>query len=260
MKNIDKSILFTTDIKCFVCNKGVILERFTLHVVSRGSNGIIGPGFRSWQGTEIITSYHCENCGSKFEPTITNKLTKNSEKNFKIADEKLKVTKLTVLKRNLFEGEVFKLGSGNNYNIVKEDTLFAQAFSENGFLYLYLPTSDYSDEFKAYRKEPYIVKSNNTCKIITWSKASYIQKFLPKEEKQRIRKEYKAYQKKRESNTGLQKDHMLELEFAGLSTTTHHVEVKSKPLPTGSVKAIKVFSPKMLGDFYIPADAVKERI
>jgi hypothetical protein len=256
MKNIDKSILFTTDTKCFVCNKGVILERFTLHVVSRGSNGIIGPGSRSWQGTEIITSYHCENCGIKFEPTIMNKLTKNSERNFKIADAKLKVTKLIALKRNLSEGEVFRLDPGNNHNMVKEDTLLTKAFLENASLYLYLPTKDYPDGFEDHRPEPYIVKIGNTFNIVYWSKMSYTSKYLSKKEKQRIKTEYNTYQKKRASNAGLQKNYMLELEFAGLNTTTHPVEVKSKPLPIGSVKAVKVFLSQPLGDFYIPANAI----
>lgn len=261
MKNTDKSISFQTNTECPICKNSRIFEKCTLHVISGSNNGIIGPGYQSWQNTKIAISYYCRACGVRFEPTRQNNLSENTEKHVQFAEEKFKNTEAFVLMWSLKENQVYWLNEnsadsmflGPGHPLLEEFVEGAPFLMYAGFLPKSINQHHEEPDFSKY---PYFVKDGETCKIVFWAEYVYDSRPLSEEEKGAIRTEYEAYQKRRSENIGLQRDYSLELRFKGVDTTTVPFERKSEPLPDDCVRVVKVFSPVSLKDFYIPLGAV----
>ena len=260
MKNKENSIVFYTDVKCSACKRGRIFEKFTLHVVASYHNDIIGPASSSWQDTRIGVQYFCEDCGLHFEPTIKNNLEKDTKRNNEIASEKLKNAESYLLQRDLKENEAFWLGkTGTVDAILKSDNMFLNFFKKGSPVHVYVSKDSHSDavDFQmGFSSLPYIVRTKTGTEIVMWSEKYSTQRPLFKKEKKTITSAYNKYQKEQEKHPGRGKNHLLERQFAQTELTRKIVIKDSKPLPKDSVRAIKIFSSLLLGDFYIPIDSI----
>lgn len=262
MKNIESSIAFRTDVKCSSCKKGYVFEKFKLHIILLGDNGIIGPGSCFFKREEIEKIYFCENCGVFYEPTKINNLAKNSEKNYELAKEKFGTTDPFLLKRDLEETEVFEIMEDGSAKMLQDQEML-KSFKKDDILLFYSDKSghfdyqDFLDKDYSFSSSAYIVPTKVGVEIRFWQKKFYEHKPLLKKEKQKISADYKKYQKEKEkaNNKFFQENHMLKIEFKGMDGTKRIIEKMSKPLPKGSELARKIFSPIFLKDFYVPWDS-----
>lgn len=252
----EKSISFPVGIKCPTCKEGYIFEKIKEVVLATHHNGCIGPGSRSWQDTKIDAVYFCENCGQIFEPTDKNQYAKDHTSNKAVAFEKFQKTESFPLTRDLKLSEVFIRKPGGIEPV--EDKNLIDFFKKGKEVLVYKSENSYSDSqfFElGFLSLPYIVPVEGGKKITFWQQRVYEWVPLSKKEKADKRAKKKKEEKKlikagyTRENTN--RFNLLDSQYSGKELNC--ILKENEPLPKGSVLAMKVYFPDLLGDFFIPA-------
>jgi len=230
---------------CVVC-KVPIVEEFSL--VYGEHNGIFGPG--GYAPSWVEGEFYCPRCGIHYKSTERNNLARNEEFRKDQAEKILRSTGKVSLKRDLKKGEVFEILKSSE-GVFSYLPHTPSTFSKDDSLRNHFQSDEYFlDNISLDFEKPFIIpiKGSAKSKLVFWA---------PNKSYWAIKSKKSILAEKKSGSVRNKTQKILDtLALEGKTQTLRYR--KTKPLPEGSVEAVRVFC-ESLGyekEFYIPKDAI----
>jgi hypothetical protein len=251
MKKDEDSITFEIKVKSKCCSE-YILQKFIRHVLSKGSNGIIGPGYRSWSNTEILVSYFCSECGAEFKATEKNQLDDGIEKKMKLVKDLFKTTSSVILKSEVPPKYIFLKNKEGARPLPHHEWKILKNFFSKG-AQIRIEKNDGREFMTGHEKKPYVIGGEDNPKIIWWSECFYKEVPFSKKEIKEMKDKQKNRKKSKIKSINVTDDILLKY----MNNAKRLLPKKSDPLPADALKIREIYLPLCAKHFYIPEKFIK---